>query len=142
MTSPSTSPEEGGHWIWDDQHGQVWCDDPAHRPTAQDGEGLARLFHEAYERLAPEYGYKTREASAVPWEKVPENNKRLMIATVAAVAPDIASAAVTRCAQDLLDWAATIERGNVYDDDLRASMARELRSLAESWTKEKGSADE
>lgn len=44
-------------------------------------EFLARLFHEAYERLAPEFGYRTREASAVPWEDVPENNKRLMIAT-------------------------------------------------------------
>jgi hypothetical protein len=28
-------------------------------------EELARLFHETYERLAPSYGYKTREASAV-----------------------------------------------------------------------------
>lgn len=46
-----------------------------------DPEKLARAFHESYERLAPDYGYKTREASAVPWAKVPENNKRLMIAT-------------------------------------------------------------
>jgi hypothetical protein len=46
-------------------------------------EEIAKAFHETYERLAPEYGYKTREASAVPWEDVPENNKALMIATVA-----------------------------------------------------------
>lgn len=44
-------------------------------------EELARFFHETYERLAPEYGYKTREESAVPWSEVPDDNKRLMIAT-------------------------------------------------------------
>jgi hypothetical protein len=33
-------------------------------------EALARLFHETYERLAPEFGYETRKASAVPWEEV------------------------------------------------------------------------
>jgi hypothetical protein len=44
------------------------------------GEELAELFHETYEKLAPDYGYKTREASAVPWSDVPEPNKSLMIA--------------------------------------------------------------
>jgi hypothetical protein len=48
-------------------------------------EELAQLFHESYERLAKEQGYKTREESAVPWEDVPEDNKRLMIATAAEV---------------------------------------------------------
>ena len=43
-------------------------------------EELAKRFHEAYERLAPEFGYKTRDASAVPWADVPDNNKKLMIA--------------------------------------------------------------
>jgi hypothetical protein len=37
------------------------------------GETLARMFHEKYERLAPEFGYKTREESAVPWDEVPES---------------------------------------------------------------------
>jgi hypothetical protein len=46
-------------------------------------EQLARLFHETYERLAPLFGYETREASAVPWEEVPESNKKLMIAVCA-----------------------------------------------------------
>jgi hypothetical protein len=45
-------------------------------------EDIASRFHEAYERLAPTYGYKTREASAVPWEQVPEQNKSLMIAVI------------------------------------------------------------
>jgi hypothetical protein len=46
-------------------------------------EAIAKAFHEAYEQLAPSYSYKTREASAVPWEQVPDNNRRLMIAVVA-----------------------------------------------------------
>ena len=43
-------------------------------------EWLAMMFHEKYERLAPSFSYSTREASAKPWEDVPENNKKLMIA--------------------------------------------------------------
>lgn len=43
-------------------------------------EELARIFHDTYERLAPAFGYRTRKASAVLWENVPEPNKRLMIA--------------------------------------------------------------
>ena len=43
-------------------------------------EALAQLFHDEYERLAPEFGYTTRRSSALPWEKVPEPNKSLMIA--------------------------------------------------------------
>jgi hypothetical protein len=43
-------------------------------------EKLAQLFHETYERLAPDYGYRTREATAKPWADVPLNNKNLMIA--------------------------------------------------------------
>ncbi|MEO3860890.1 hypothetical protein [Acrocarpospora sp. B8E8] len=43
-------------------------------------EKVARAFHQAYERLAPDHGYKTREATAVPWDDVPWGNKRLMIA--------------------------------------------------------------
>jgi hypothetical protein len=52
--------------------------------AATEPETLAQAFHENYERLAPEYGYKTREASAVPWDEVPDNNKRLMVATARA----------------------------------------------------------
>ena len=46
---------------------------------------VARLFHETYERLAPSFGYETRKASAVPWDDVPENNRRLMIAVAAEI---------------------------------------------------------
>lgn len=46
---------------------------------------LAEYFHETYERLAPDFSYETRKASAKPWTEVPENNKNLMIAVVRAV---------------------------------------------------------
>jgi hypothetical protein len=49
------------------------------------GELLARTFHEAYEELAPSFGYQTRKDSRQPWERVPEDNKRLMVATAEAV---------------------------------------------------------
>ena len=51
----------------------------------KDAERLARFFHETYERLAPDFGYRTREASAKPWDQVPEENRELMICTCAEV---------------------------------------------------------
>jgi hypothetical protein len=48
-------------------------------------EQLAELFHTEYERLAPEYGYETRKASAVPWAEVPLENKTLMIAVAQSI---------------------------------------------------------
>lgn len=50
-----------------------------------DAESVAKLFHEAYERLAPTFGYETRVETRVSWESVSECNKRLMIATAAEV---------------------------------------------------------
>lgn len=52
-------------------------------------EDLARRFHQIYERLAPEYGYKTRDESAVAWEDVPDKNKTLMIATCKALLQEV-----------------------------------------------------
>lgn len=46
-------------------------------------ERIAKAFHEAYERLAPDHNYETRKASAKPWNEVPEDNRNLMIAVVA-----------------------------------------------------------
>jgi hypothetical protein len=54
----------------------------ADRNEALNEDRIASAFHEAYERLAPGFGYKTRDASAVPWEDVPNDNKRLMRAVV------------------------------------------------------------
>jgi hypothetical protein len=69
--------------------------------TEEMAEAVARLFHEAYERLAPQFGYETREASAVPWVEVPEANRRLVIAVAGEVAPLIAAQAL-RPVDDLL----------------------------------------
>lgn len=54
----------------------------ADRDEALTEDRIARAFHETYEALAPTFGYHTRDASAKPWPDVPENNKRLMRATV------------------------------------------------------------
>lgn len=43
---------------------------------------IAQEFHEAYERLAPQHGYRTRRESAVPWREVPTQNRNLMVAVV------------------------------------------------------------
>ncbi len=46
-----------------------------------DAETIARRFHETYERLAPDFGYRTREASAKPWDDIPPHSRALMIHT-------------------------------------------------------------
>ena len=46
---------------------------------------LAKRFHETYEKLAPQFNYKTREESKGAWDEVPEANKKLMIATCAEI---------------------------------------------------------
>ena len=53
------------------------------------GETLAQMFHEKYERLAAEFGYKTREESAVPWDEVPESNRSLMVAVCTEILDEI-----------------------------------------------------
>jgi hypothetical protein len=49
---------------------------------AERAERIASEFHAAYERLASDHGYETREASAKPWAEVPVNNRNLMTAVV------------------------------------------------------------
>lgn len=55
-------------------------------PTMIYYEDIARHFHETYERYAPKYNYTTSPETAVPWQNVPENNKKLMIAVAAHMA--------------------------------------------------------
>jgi hypothetical protein len=71
-----------------------------------EAESIARLFHETYERLAPQFSYETRKASAVPWEQVPENNRKLMIA----VAATVLAALSTRTPEAAPDYAALAEK--------------------------------
>ena len=44
-------------------------------------ESMARLFHETYERLAPAFGWRTKKGCNVPFDRLPQRNKALMIAT-------------------------------------------------------------
>lgn len=50
-----------------------------------DAQNLAQAFHEHYENLAPSMGYETKPDTAVPWWKLPEVNKNLMIAVAQAI---------------------------------------------------------
>ena len=45
-------------------------------------EDIARRFHDAYEYLAPQFGYSTRPESRVAWDELPQNLRDLMIAVV------------------------------------------------------------
>lgn len=93
---------------------------------------LAQAFHEAYERLAPSFGYETRKASARPWVEVPEPNRKLMEAVCAEVmVPLLASerAAATAACAEVADavyhreMLAEARAGNRNDADLcRAKM--------------------
>jgi hypothetical protein len=49
---------------------------------------IASEFHRLYEKIAPNYGYKTRKASAVSWADLSVNNKGLMRAVVATMLKD------------------------------------------------------
>lgn len=51
-----------------------------------ESEELAKLFHDIYETLAPQYGYETRKETRVKFDELPENNKKLMIAVCSRVA--------------------------------------------------------
>ncbi len=65
---------------WQARNGGYAAPDDREVADPTPAERLAQAFHDAYERLAPAHGYKTREASAVPWRQVPVRNRRLMIA--------------------------------------------------------------
>jgi hypothetical protein len=54
-----------------------------------DVDAAAKLFHDTYERLAPQYGWKTQAASAVTWEALPTNQRELMVRVVNVVLDDI-----------------------------------------------------
>ncbi len=50
-------------------------------PKPQQVELLAKAFHIAYERLSPVFGWTSQ--TPVEWEYLPDNNRNLMLATVA-----------------------------------------------------------
>jgi len=59
-----------------------FCDE--HRPSKRH-ENMARRFHEAYERLAPQFGYETRSDTR-KWHPDTPNGK-LMIAVMRELFP-------------------------------------------------------
>lgn len=82
-------------------------DEPLSERVLADATEIAAAFHKVYEQRAPLYNYKTRPESAVPWSKVPHENKALMITTVAeAVLPFIERAVV----------ADRLARAEIHDD--------------------------
>ena len=88
IVCPSCFAEAAGTSVWSFRPQS----DLAHpEPVGLREEDVARLFHEAYERLAPSFGYETRKASAVPWEDVPEPNRSLMVAVAGAVRAALAA---------------------------------------------------
>lgn len=94
-------------------------------------ESLAQLFHETYERRAPDFGYETRKATAVPWEEIPDDsaNKRLMIAVAEEVlaAVDSEVAAYRALVADFDRYLAGIAPFS-YADGARAKTLRERRA--------------
>lgn len=98
---------------------------------------LAQLFHETYERLAPDFGYRTREASAKPWADVPAANRDLMVATcfelLTTVRPRLAAETLRQAATNVVD-----AESARYDEDTDGwtacrNIADELHHRATEW---------
>ena len=89
-------------------------------------ELLAKMFHETYERLAPQHGYETRKESAKPWIDVPERNKALMIAVCSEIIKE------TRIAEmeNIMHWMqATLTGLNVGDVKSGSLLHLKLREI-------------
>lgn len=96
---------------------------PDSPPRIVSAPELAQKFHEAYERLAPQFGYETRKESAKPWAEVPENNRQLMTAVCAEI---LAGASSSNAAlQTQVD---TLKQCWKQEEDGRAKEVSELRS--------------
>lgn len=80
-------------------------------------EPIAKLFHDAYETLAPEYGYKTRPESRCAWEGVPLVHRRLMCHVVRVVLLDVVR-------MPLLN----IRRPSPRTGEIRTVLCRRMRS--------------
>ena len=64
---------------WDDDH----CDKWQEKLELEDEiKSIAMKFHETYERLSVEYGWKSQESCQVSFEELPEENRKLMLAVV------------------------------------------------------------
>jgi len=93
-------------------------------------EAVAQAFHEAYERLAPSFGYETRRVSAVPWADVPAQNKALMVA----VAQEVLGSLLAALTQAETDVVAAMNR-EIGQVDLCAAAVAEAQRLREALMK-------
>lgn len=89
---------------------------------ALDAELMARSFHEAYERLAPSFGYRTREASAVPWVDVPDVNKDLMVAVAAVVAATVSAHIAAALDAEMAGWEPDTPSVRLAVNSIRAAL--------------------
>lgn len=99
-------------------------------PMTPTVEQAACLFHETYERLAPEYGYETRQDTK---DFDPNSaNGRLMIAVCAEILPNLLAPAVGReqiaRVIDPDDWSR--QDAGERTVDIRASLAKAEAILA------------
>lgn len=98
------------------------------------GEKLARKFHDTYERLAPNFGYETREDTK-QFDPTTSNG-RLMIAVCTELAGDVASretsAQVSNLAASWVDITGDEIRANLNNDDYIDALADTLQTLARS----------
>jgi hypothetical protein len=67
---------------------------------------VAKAFHEAYERLAPTFNYRTRSETAVAWEELPENSRQL----VEAVCKEVVGPYLEQLKEDVGAMAAAEQR--------------------------------
>lgn len=105
-------------------------------PDLEQAALLAEKFHDAYERLAPTFGYTTRPESAKPWADVPEANKRLMSSVIADVFIPLLLSTRRQALEEAANIASNHECGG--DDDIicqhqncASIIAGELRQQAE-----------
>lgn len=87
MTAPTKALADGLAQAYERGRADGWA--------ALSPERLAQMFHEAYERLAPSFGYETRKASAKPWAEVPANNRALMTTVAAEILAALRPTAAT-----------------------------------------------
>ncbi|SRR6266704_547369 len=91
-------------------------------------EQLAQKFHETYEQLAPEHGYKTRKESAKPWSEVPENNKNLMIAVCTEIDNTVIEPLKNLIAE-MEAWALTIAPHSYLEGDRAKALREQVHTL-------------
>lgn len=106
-----------------------------HPDTLASPSALAKLFHETYERLAPEFGYETREASRTDWADVPLQNKALMIAVAGKIlAPLRRELADANKRADEAQLRSIEARNPGIDmDEVRAALAAHDQQSGDEW---------